>query len=80
MEAVRQQQSQPQPEAPPAAWRSLGQARKISAASVAGRRGFGLWLRLLLPYHLYYWLQTLKRRFMARNTLQLETIDETGPV
>ena len=63
-----------------AAWRSLGQARKISAASVAGRRGFGLWLRLLLPYRLHNWLQSLKRRFMACNTLQLETIDETGPV
>lgn len=56
-----------------AAWRSLAQARKIPAASVAGWRGSALWLRLLLPYRLYNWLQTQVRSFKARTYSKFET-------
>ena len=56
-----------------AAWRSLVFARKISAASVAGWRGSGLRLRLLLPYRLYNRLQTQVRLFKAGTSSKLET-------
>ena len=56
-----------------AAWRSLVQARKISAASVAGWRGSRLRLRLLLPYRLYNRLQTQVRLFKAGASSKLET-------
>lgn len=56
-----------------AAWRSLAQSRKISAATVAGWRGSALWLRLLLPYRLYNWLQTQVRSFKARTYSKFET-------
>lgn len=60
-----------------AAWRSLAQARKISAASVAGWRGSALRLRLLLPYRLYSWLQTRVRHLKARTNSKFKEAGTT---